>query len=81
MKIISPEGYVRNYVRGCLEIFINGGKYTKNKKALSLNWLRGVIRESGIKTEELKKIIKQLQDYSKSEEDNSRFEIVKEEFL
>jgi len=81
MKIKSPEEYVRNYARGCLEAFINGGKYTKNKKAPSLNWLRGAIRESGVKTEELRKIIKQLKDYSKSEEDRSRFEIIKDEFL
>jgi len=75
-KIKSIDDTVRNYVKKSLMTFVEGGKYTKDKKPQSLNWIIGVIEKSGVKREVLKKIFGELQNYPRDEEEKSRLDLV-----
>lgn len=68
----------KNYVKKSLMTFIEGGKYTKNKKPLTLNWMTGVIRNSGIKLEILEQIFNEFENFPQNQEERSRFNLVLE---
>jgi hypothetical protein len=59
VKIRPMEQNVRRYVRGSLEVFLRGEK--------NLNWVKGVIRKSGILQYKgmLQEIFDNLQGYEK----------------
>jgi len=70
---------VKNYVRGSLQTYIDGGKYTKDKKPKSLNWIMGEIRNSGIKLELLKIVFDEIKNYPRTVEDKNRLDLVLKE--
>lgn len=63
---------IRNYVKNSLLAFIEGGKYSHEKRPLSLKWIMGIIRESGIKRENLTEIFSTLSTYPKNAEEKTR---------
>ena len=71
VKIKSIDYAARNYAKKSLMAFIQGGKYAKDKKPLSSNWMIGVIKSSGVKPEELKDIFGELQNYPQDKEEKS----------
>jgi len=79
VRVKDPEIGIRNYVKNSLKAFLEGGKYSKDRKAKTLNWITGVIRGSGISKEALAEIFNQLRDYPQNEEEKSRLSQIFEE--
>jgi len=55
----SPEGTARRYAQNCLRAYLEGKK--------NLNWVVGVIRESGVRGARLADIFERFRDYGDSE--------------
>ena len=72
MGIKDKDTTTRNYVKNSLLAFIEGGKYSCDKKPLSLKWIIGIIRKSGIKRENLTEIFSTLSTYPKNAEEKTR---------
>lgn len=79
IRVKDIETAKRNYVKNSLKVFIEGGKYSKDGKAKTLNWITGVIRASGISKEALAEIFDQLRGYPQNKEEESRFSKIFEE--
>ncbi|MCD6226036.1 hypothetical protein J7J95_03105 [bacterium] len=74
VKIRDLRTTVHNYVEKSLMTFINGGKYSGDKgRTQTLNWIMGIIRESGIVKEELMMIFSHIRTYPKNQEEQFRF--------
>ena len=52
--------------------FIEGGKYTRDKKPKSTNWIMGVIKASRIEKEILREILSKLETYPRDNEEKDR---------
>lgn len=63
VRVEDIETVTKNYVKKSLMTFLEGGKYTKDKKPLSLKWIISVIKSSGIKREKLEEIFGELKNY------------------
>jgi len=63
VRVKDIEAVTKNYVKKSLMTFLEGGKYTKDKKSLSLKWIISVIKSSGIRREKLKEIFGELKNY------------------
>jgi len=74
VKVKDVETLTRNYAKKSLITFLEDGKYTKDKKPRSLNWIIGIIKSSGVKEEKLKKIFSELENYG----DRDLFKLVLE---
>lgn len=79
IKVKDPEITIRNYVKNSLKVFLEGGKYSKDRKPKTLNWITGVIRASGISKEALAEIFERLRGYPQNGEENYRFSQIFEE--
>lgn len=51
VKVKDVETVTRNYAKKSLMTFLESGKYTKDKKPRSLNWIIGIIKSFGVKEE------------------------------
>lgn len=79
IKVKDLEIWIRNYVKKSLRAFVEGGKYSKDGKAKTLNWITGIIRGSGISKEALAEIFERLRGYPQNGEENYRFSQIFEE--
>lgn len=77
-KGTTLEETVRSYVKGSLVAFIEGGKFARDKKPKSVNWLIGVIRHSGIAAVELPQIVDELKSYPRDSEEGARYDEAKQ---
>lgn len=58
VKIKSPEETARRYAQNCVRAYLEGKK--------NLNWVVGVIRESGVRGARLTDIFERFRDYGDS---------------
>ncbi|PIQ92827.1 MAG: hypothetical protein COV69_01030 [Parcubacteria group bacterium CG11_big_fil_rev_8_21_14_0_20_39_14] len=79
VRIKDIKTITKNYVEKPLMTFIEGGKYTRDKKPQSLNWIMGIIRESGIEKEDLVKVFGGLKSCPKEKDEVMRYNNVFEE--
>ena len=80
MGIKDKDTTIRNYVKNSLLAFIEWGKYSHDKRSLSLKWIIGIIRESGIKRENLTEIFSTLSTYPKNAEEKTHLYQVLNEY-
>lgn len=72
-KGVSVEEAGRRYAEKSLRCFIDGGKYARNGKPQSIQWLIGVINSSGATANELKDMLDEARYHSKTIEEMNRF--------
>ena len=77
--IKSLDITTKRYVKKSMIAFIEGGKYPKDRKPLSLNWIKGVITNSGIKREILEEVFSELNIYLQNGEEKSRLDLLLKE--
>jgi hypothetical protein len=69
--VISPEEGARRYALRCLIAFLSGEQ--------TLNWIIGVIRESGVRDQSLADIFEQLEEYGDLERHKEALSACREE--
>lgn len=66
VRVPTVEEYLERLVEGCLRTYVEGGRYTRNRKPMSLNWLIGEIRGAGVYGDWLREIFKRVEGYGDS---------------
>lgn len=66
-EVKTPEVTRKRYAERSLKAFLEGGKYAKDHKPKTVNWVAGIIRASGVSGEDLQSIFSQLRDYGDQE--------------
>ena len=79
MKVKSLEDTIKKYIEKSLLSYIEGGKYTRDKRPKSINWIMGIIKKSGISKGKLEKIFDKLKSYPQDNEEKDRFHLVLKE--
>lgn len=67
VRVKSKETRSRNTAKRSLMTFLEGGKYSKDKKPMTLNWITTVIASSGVRGDKLREIFNELRDYGDRE--------------
>ena len=62
-RVMSVEEIVRRYAKRSLMSFLEGGRYTKNHRPLSLSWIVGILESSGIRGRDLMEVFRELGGY------------------
>ena len=68
-RIKSAEESTRRWVRNSLRA------YLEYESKCTLNWIKGIIKQSGIEREELKEIFDSLKDYGNQQKYKGIYEI------
>jgi hypothetical protein len=71
-KIISPEEITKRYVRNSLRTYLEG------EDNCSLTWIKGIIKQSGIRVEPLLRVFTESRDIGDQEKYKIIFEICQE---
>ena len=71
-KIISPEEITKRYVRNSLRA------YLEDEDNCSLNWIKGIIKQSGIEVELLFEVLTESMNIGEQEKYKIIFEICQE---
>ncbi len=59
----TVEEGARRYAEKSLMAFLEGGRYSRDRKPRTLNWVVGVIRSSGVRGQQLQSVFQRQQIY------------------